>query len=206
MSYPTARTLADSCRRARGRGRKEEMADELPPLTQIRVLTVTVSDTRKRETDDAGKALDRELVSAGFQVARHVIVKDEPDFIRDLVRLTATANEAEAIVLAGGTGITPRDNTFEALEGIFEKRIDGFGEAFRRISFDEIGPHSMLSRATAGVYNECVIFSLPGSTKAVMLGVRRLIIPVLRHAVDLATGRSTHTLVDASTLPPGTTR
>jgi molybdenum cofactor biosynthesis protein B len=182
------------------------MAGEVSPVSKIRILTVTVSDTRKRETDDAGKALDRELSSAGFEIVRHVIVKDEPEFIRDLVRLTATANEAEAVILVGGTGITPRDNTFEALEGIFEKRIDGFGEAFRRISFDEIGPHSILSRATAGVYNECVIFSLPGSTKAVLLGVRRLIVPVLRHAIDLATGRSTHTLVDAATLPPGSMR
>jgi molybdenum cofactor biosynthesis protein B len=175
-------------------------------LSPLRVLTVTVSDTRKRETDDAGKALDRELTSGGFQVVRHVIVKDEPEFIRTLVRLTATANEAEAIVLSGGTGITPRDNTFEALEAIFDKRIDGFGEAFRRISFDEIGPHSLLSRATAGVVNECLVFSLPGSTKAVILGVTRLINPVLRHAVDLACGRSTHTLIDASSLPPGSPR
>ena len=172
------------------------------PLPAIRVLTVTVSDSRKLETDDSGKTLDRELVAAGFVIVRHVIVKDEPAFIRDLVRLAATGNEADAIVLTGGTGITPRDNTFEALEAVFEKKIDGFGEAFRRISFDEIGPHSILSRATAGVFNECVVFSLPGSTKAVLLGVRRLIVPILRHAVDLANGRSTHTLMDISALPP----
>jgi molybdenum cofactor biosynthesis protein B len=177
------------------------MAADVPP-PPLRVLTVTVSDTRKRENDEAGKALDRELTAGGFQVVRHVIVRDEPDFIRDLVRMTATANEAEAIVLAGGTGITPRDNTFEALEGIFDRRIDGFGEAFRRISFDEIGPHAILSRATAGVVNECIVFSLPGSTKSVILGVTRLIVPVLRHAVDLAAGRATHTLVPTPTVPP----
>ena len=176
------------------------------PATPLRVLTVTVSDTRKRETDDAGKALDRGLTAGGFQVVRHVIVRDEPTFIRDLVRLTATANEAEAIVLSGGTGITPRDNTFEALEAIFEKRIDGFGEAFRRISFDEFGPHAILSRATAGVVNECVVFSLPGSTKAVTLGVTRLIVPILRHAVNLASGRSTHTLVETAPQPPESRR
>jgi molybdenum cofactor biosynthesis protein B len=172
----------------------------------LRVLTVTVSDTRKRETDDAGKALDRGLTAGGFQVVRHVIVRDEPTFIRDLVRSAATANEAEAIILSGGTGITPRDNTFEALEAIFEKRIDGFGEAFRRISFDEFGPHAILSRATAGVVNECVVFSLPGSTKAVTLGVTRLIVPILRHAVDLASGRSTHTLVETVTRTPESPR
>src|SRR5580698_4677112 len=147
------------------------------PLPPIRVLTVTVSDSRKRETDDSGKALDRELTAAGFQVIRHVIVKDEPDYIRDLVRLAATGNEADAIVLTGGTGITPRDNTYEALESVFDKKIEGFGEAFRRISFDEIGPHSILSRATAGVFNECVVFSLPGSTKAVSLRLPRPIAP-----------------------------
>jgi molybdopterin adenylyltransferase len=177
------------------------MADPVAP-SPVRVLTVTVSDSRKRETDESGKALDRELTAAGYTVIRHVIVKDEPEFIRDLVRLTANGNEADAIVLTGGTGITPRDNTYEALEEVFEKRIEGFGEAFRRISFDEIGPHAILSRATAGVYNECVVFSLPGSTRAVVLGVKKIIAPVLRHAVDLASGRSTHTLVDQASLPP----
>jgi|HubBroStandDraft_1064217.scaffolds.fasta_scaffold624364_1 molybdenum cofactor biosynthesis protein B len=175
------------------------MADAAPS-SKLRILTVTVSDTRKRETDESGKALDRELVSGGFQILRHVIVKDEPDFIRDLVLLTANGNEADAIVFTGGTGITPRDNTFEALEAVFQKKIVGFGEAFRRISYDEIGPHSILSRATAGVYNECVVFALPGSTNAVLIGVK-LIIPVLRHAVDLASGRSTHTLMPAASLP-----
>lgn len=161
---------------------------------------MTVSDSRKRETDESGKALDGELAAAGFQVVRHIIVKDEPGFLRDLVRITSNENEADAIVLTGGTGITPRDSTYEALESVFDKRIVGFGEVFRRVSFDEIGPHAMLSRATAGVFNECVIFALPGSTKAVLLGVK-LIIPILRHAVDLACGRSTHTLIDAASLP-----
>jgi molybdenum cofactor biosynthesis protein B len=177
------------------------MSDDQAPLPPIRVLTVTVSDSRKRETDESGKALDRELSDAGFTIVRHVIVKDEPGFISDLVRLTANSNEADAIILTGGTGITPRDSTFEALEKVFEKRIVGFGEAFRRASFDEIGPYAILSRATAGVFNECVVFSLPGSTKAVRLGVK-LIIPMLRHAVDLASGRSTHTFVEAANLPP----
>jgi molybdopterin adenylyltransferase len=172
-------------------------------LPTIRVLTVTVSDSRKRETDESGKTLDQELSAAGFNIVRHVIVKDEPGFLRDLIRMTANSNEADAIVLTGGTGITPRDSTYEALEGVFEKHILGFGEAFRRVSFDEIGPHAMLSRATAGVFNECVVFSLPGSTRAVRIGVK-LIVPILRHAVDLACGRSTHTLVDFASLPPPT--
>jgi molybdenum cofactor biosynthesis protein B len=159
----------------------------------IRIVTVTVSDSRKRVADEAGKAIDDELRGAGFKVVRHVILRDEPEFIREFVRRVSNENEAEAIVLSGGTGINPRDQTFEALESIFEKRIDGFGEAFRRLSFDQIGPHAILSRATAGVFNECVIFSLPGSKSGALLGVQQLIIPTLQHAVDLAVGRETHT-------------
>jgi molybdenum cofactor biosynthesis protein B len=161
--------------------------------SSLRVITVTVSDKRKRIVDEAGKAVDDELSNAGFKVIRHTILKDEPEFIRTFVNGIANGNEAEAIVLSGGTGITPRDQTFEALEGIFEKRIDGFGEAFRRLSYDEIGPHAILSRATAGVVNQCIVFSLPGSTRGSILGIQKLIIPTLEHAVDLATGRETHT-------------
>jgi molybdenum cofactor biosynthesis protein B len=168
------------------------MADETK-RKNLRVITVTVSDKRKRVADEAGKAVDDELTSAGFRVVRHTVLKDEPDFIRSFVSNVANGNEAEAIVLTGGTGINPRDQTFEALEGIFEKRIDGFGEAFRRMSFDEIGPMAILSRATAGVVNQCVVYSLPGSTRGATLGVKRLIIPTLEHSVDLAIGRETHT-------------
>jgi molybdenum cofactor biosynthesis protein B len=165
--------------------------------TPLRILTVTVSDSRKRATDEAGKRLDDALRGAGFLVVRHVIVRDEPDFIRELVRAASNDNEADAVVLTGGTGITPRDQTFEALESVFEKRIDGFGEVFRRMSFEELGPHAILSRATAGVVNQCVVYSLPGSTKAVELGVNKLIIPTIEHAVELATGRATHTMSKA---------
>jgi molybdenum cofactor biosynthesis protein B len=168
------------------------MADDTPKAP-LRVITVTISDSKKRANDEAGKALDEELRGAGFQVARHVILRDEPEFIREFVRGVANDNEAEAIVMTGGTGLNPRDQTFEALESILEKRIEGFGEAFRRLSFDDIGPNGILSRATAGVYNQCVVYSLPGSKRGVLLGVRELIIPTLRHTVDLAVGRETHT-------------
>jgi molybdenum cofactor biosynthesis protein B len=168
------------------------MADE-SKRGNLRVITVTVSDKRKRVQDEAGKAVDDELRNAGFKVVRHTILKDEPEFIRAFVANVANGNESEAVVLTGGTGINPRDQTFEALEGIFEKRIDGFGEAFRRLSFDEIGPMAILSRATAGVINRCIVYSLPGSTRGATLGVKRLVIPTLEHAVDLAIGRETHT-------------
>jgi molybdenum cofactor biosynthesis protein B len=161
-------------------------------VKRIRVLTATVSDTRTRANDESGKLLTELLREAGYEIVRHVIVKDETPFIQELARAVADDNEADAIVLTGGTGIAKRDCTHEALEAILEKRLDGFGEAFRRLSWDEIGPRAILSRAIAGVVNRCVVFSLPGSTAAVRLGVTKLISPVLAHAVDLAQGRTKH--------------
>ena len=159
----------------------------------VRVITVTVSDKRKRVHDEAGKALDTELSTAGFRVIRHNVLSEEPDYISAFVSGVANGNEAEAIVMTGGTGINPRDQTFEALEGIFEKRFDGFGEAYRRLSFDAIGPHAILARPTAGVVNRCIVYSLPGSKRGALLGLQKLVIPTLEHSVDLAIGHKTHT-------------
>lgn len=161
--------------------------------SDIRVLTVTVSDLRKRSADETGKRLDAELSAVGFRIVRHAVVADEPTFIRELVRSTATGNDADAIVLTGGTGINPRDHTYEALEDLYQKRIDGFGEAFRRLAFEAMGPRAMFFRASAGIVDSCPVFSLPGNVQAVLLGVRQLIAPTLLHAVDMAMGRETHT-------------
>ena len=160
---------------------------------RVRVLTVTVSDLRKRHADEAGKRLDAELTLGGLPVVRPAVLADEIPFIRELVRSAATNNEADAIVLTGGTGINPRDQTQEALEGIYEKRIAGFGEAFRRLAFDALGPRAMFFGASAGIYNQCPIFSLPGNAQAIVLAARQLLVPVLVSAVEMATGRETHT-------------
>lgn len=156
----------------------------------IRIITVTVSDTRTAADDSAGRALAEEL--SAFTVVRHAIVPDEPEKIVAVVRGVMESDEADAIVLTGGTGIAPRDRTYEALEAIFDKRLDGFGEAFRRLSWDEIGPRAILSRATAGTVGTRIVFSLPGSEKAARLGTRELVAPVLAHAVDLLHGRTGH--------------
>ena len=159
----------------------------------MRILTVTVSDTRKRFADEVGKRLDAELTGAGFTVVRHATVADEPDHIRELVRSTATGNAADAIVLSGGTGINPRDQTFEALHSLYDKPIEGFGEALRRLAFDAMGPRAIYFRASAGVFDQVPIFSIPGNAQAMLLALRQLILPTLASAVEMATGRETYT-------------
>jgi molybdenum cofactor biosynthesis protein B len=157
-----------------------------------RVVTVTVSDTRTASDDASGRALAEEL--AAFELVRHVIVPDDAAQIAELVRGIARADapEAEAVVLSGGTGITARDVTIEALAPLFDKTLEGFGEAFRRLSWDEVGPRAMLSRAMAGTVGRCLVVALPGSEKGARLGAKALVAPMLGHAVDLLAGRSAH--------------
>jgi molybdenum cofactor biosynthesis protein B len=159
---------------------------------KIRVATVTLSDTRTLEDDEGGRLLGELLAAGGFEVVGHAIVREEAHAMRAHVQALARDEGAQAIVLTGGTGIAPRDRTIEAIAPLLEKTLDGFGEAFRRLSWDEVGPNAMLSRAIAGTLNGRVIFALPGSPKAVRLAVERLITPVLAHAVALASGRGGH--------------
>lgn len=155
---------------------------------RARVVTVTVSDTRTEADDGAGRALREEL--AGFELVRHVIVPDDGERIRAVVR--EAMGEADAVVLSGGTGIAPRDGTIEAIAPMFDKTLDGFGEAFRRLSWDEIGARSVLSRAAAGTVGRCLVVALPGSTNAARLGARALVAPILDHARDLLHGKTAH--------------
>lgn len=158
--------------------------------SSVRVITVTVSDTRTEADDASGKALAEEL--AGFMRVRHAIVPDAPEALRALVAAVGGSAEADALVFTGGTGLAPRDVTIEALRPLFDKELDGFGEAFRRLSWDEVGPRAVLSRATAGVIGKIVVFLLPGSARAARLGARELVAPILPHAVDLVNGRTHH--------------
>jgi len=158
----------------------------------IRIATLTLSDTRTSADDEGGALLGRLLVAAGFELASHAIVREEPDALRAALEALCQEGSIDAVVLTGGTGIAPRDRTIEALVPMFDKTLDGFGEAFRRLSWDEIGPRAILSRATAGVIRGVVVIALPGSPKAVRLGVEGLIAPTLEHAVTLASGRGGH--------------
>ncbi len=154
-----------------------------PPL---RIVTLTVSDTRTPETDDGGRMLRACLEKVGLSVVTHDIVRDDVVSIRAAV--LGAARSSEVIVTTGGTGLGPRDVTVAALEGLFVKRIDGFGEQFRRLSWDQVGPRAILSNATAGLVGTTCVFALPGSPKAIPLAIERLLAPILRHAVTIARG------------------
>jgi molybdenum cofactor synthesis domain-containing protein len=155
----------------------------------VRVVTLTISDSRSAADDTSGALLRDLLTGAGFALVRHAIVPDEPGIVREQIVAAIDGGEADAVVTSGGTGLSPRDQTYEAVSELLERSLDGFGEAFRRLSFDEIGPRAILSRALAGSYHGGVVMALPGSPAAVRLGVERLVIPTLRHASALARGR-----------------
>jgi len=152
----------------------------------VRCFVVTVSDTRTETTDTGGRAIAELLTAAGHRVIGRAIVKDEPAVVRELVHHHTAAGDAQAVITTGGTGISSRDNTYEAVSSLFEKRLDGFGELFRMLSYEQIGPAAMLSRATAGLANRCIIAVLPGSEAAVRLAMEKLLLPELGHLVEQA--------------------
>jgi molybdopterin adenylyltransferase len=147
----------------------------------VRCVVITISDTRHEGNDTSGDAIVELLTGAGHQIASRHIVRDEPTLVREAVQSAEGA--ADAVITTGGTGIAARDTTFEAIQALIGKRIDGFGELFRALSFQEIGAAAMLSRAAAGAMGRVAIFSLPGSENAVRLAMTRLILPELGHVV-----------------------
>jgi molybdenum cofactor biosynthesis protein B len=149
----------------------------------VRVFVLTVSDTRTEATDTSGQAARELCAAAGHEVAGYRILRDEPAEVRALVQELCARGAVDAILVNGGTGLSRRDSTYEALVGLLDKRLDGFGELFRALSFREIGPAAMLSRATAGVCGGVVVFATPGSTPAVRLALEQLILPELGHVV-----------------------
>ena len=147
----------------------------------VRCFVLTISDTRTPDTDASGDAIVETLTAAGHEVTGRDIVRDDPAAVRAVVGARAIATEA--IITTGGTGITARDSTFEAIASLLEKKLDGFGELFRMLSYEEIGPAAMLSRACAGTVGRCAVFSLPGSEHAVRLAMTKLIVPEIGHVV-----------------------
>jgi molybdopterin adenylyltransferase len=151
----------------------------------INCAAITVSDTRTPSTDSSGELIKQLLLAAGHKICRYQIIPDEPSQIRaQLDADIASTTPIQAIIFNGGTGISPRDRTYEAISSALTKTLPGFGEIFRLLSYQEIGSRAISSRAIAGTYQNLLVFSLPGSRGAVQLGMEKLIIPELVHLVN----------------------
>jgi molybdenum cofactor biosynthesis protein B len=148
----------------------------------VRCFVITASDSRPEAEDESGRIIREALAGAGHVLAGYRLVKDEPDQILAAIA-AADAAGAQAVIVDGGTGISRRDRTYDAVSRILEKRLDGFGELFRVLSFQEIGSAAMLSRAVAGTRGAMLVFSIPGSAAAARLAMEKLILPELGHAV-----------------------
>lgn len=149
----------------------------------VRCSVLTVSDSRTAADDKSGDLIQELLEAGGHEVAERSIVPDEPARVKPLVLAAIARPDVDAVLLTGGTGIAPRDSTVEAVEPLLERRLDGFGELFRALSYQEIGAAAMLSRALAGTSGRTAIFLMPGSSGAVRLAVERLILPELAHLI-----------------------
>ncbi len=156
-----------------------------PNTQQVSVTcaVITISDTRSSDTDKSGQLIKELLLGDDHNVGLYQIIKDEPAEIQAQMAAFAKYPRIQAVIFNGGTGIAPRDTTYDVLEKLLGKTIPGFGELFRFLSYQEIGSRAMASRAVAGVYQNKIIFSLPGSSNAVRLGMEKLILPELVHLV-----------------------
>lgn len=160
----------------------EEHRKEAPK--SVNCMIITVSDTRTEETDKSGQLMKQLLENGGYNVVDYHIVKDEYTEIQKLIRKASESSDIEAVLLNGGTGITFRDTTYEAVSAMLDKEMPGFGEIFRYLSYvEDIGPAAILSRAIAGVRGATAVFSMPGSSGAVKLAMNKLIVPELAHVM-----------------------
>jgi molybdenum cofactor biosynthesis protein B len=152
----------------------------------VRCFILTVSDSRVDATDTSGRAIADLLIAAGHHVAGRTIVRDDAAAVRDAIERQLASLDVDVVISTGGTGITSRDTTFEAIDRLLEKRLDGFGELFRMLSYEQIGAAAMMSRATAGLAAGHIVIALPGSEAAVRLAMEKLIVPELGHLVQQA--------------------
>lgn len=149
----------------------------------IGCMVITCSDTRASDTDTSGQLIQKLLKEQGHTVVAYHLVKDEPAKIKAKIKAATTNKKVQAIIINGGTGISRRDSTFEAVDAMLEKRLVGFGEIFRYLTYQDIGSPAIMSRATAGIIKGRVLFSTPGSENAVRLAMEKLILPELGHLV-----------------------
>lgn len=158
---------------------KEEAARH---VHQLSAGVITVSDTRTEATDESGKLIRELIEAAGHRVERYRIVPDEQEQIRQCAEEFAGA--VDFVVVTGGTGMSPRDVTIEACRPLFTRELEGFGDLFRLLSFEEVGSAAIMSRATAGSVGRSMLFCLPGSRGAVRLATERLILPEIKHLIN----------------------
>jgi molybdenum cofactor biosynthesis protein B len=149
----------------------------------VRCHVITVSDTRTEETDTGGRAIVESLQAGGHVVTGRTIVKDDADQIRSAIERLLAMPDVQVVVTTGGTGISSRDSTYEVVSAMLHKRLDGFGELFRMLSYQQIGAAAILSRACAGLVAGRIVVSLPGSEAAVRLALEKLLVPELGHLV-----------------------
>lgn len=156
-----------------------------PNFSSIRCKIITVSDTRTKDNDKSGNLMKELLLKENHKVVEHIIIKDEKEEIKTEVLSGVYAEEIDAVLINGGTGISKRDVTIESIKPILTKELPGFGEIFRHLSYTEdIGSSAILSRALAGTIEDTVVFSTPGSTGAVRLAMEKLILPELTHIIS----------------------
>jgi molybdenum cofactor biosynthesis protein B len=166
-----------------------DIAHKAQAPASVRCFVLTVSDTRTDKTDTGGRAIVDLLTAAGHLVVGRAIVKDDPGIVRDMVErqlATPAGSGPQVIITTGGTGITSRDSTFEAVDALLDKRLDGFGELFRMLSYEQVGAAAMMSRAIAGLAAGRIVVSLPGSEAAVRLAMQKLLLPEIGHLVQQA--------------------
>ncbi len=149
----------------------------------IRVAALTISDTRTPEDDTGGDTIQELLEDAGHEIVERTIVRDDVAQIQTTLVDLLGRNDVDAVITTGGTGISARDTTYEVVEQMLDKKLDGFGEIFRVLSYEEIGAAAMLSRATAGAVGDKFLACLPGSRNAVRLAVEKLLVPEMAHVV-----------------------
>ncbi len=147
----------------------------------VTVAIVTVSDTRTPETDQNRQYIEKRMSELNHRVAAYRLIKDEPDQVAAVIEELTTMPEVQIVLFNGGTGISPRDTTYDVVSKYLEKTLPGFGELFRMLSFQEVGAAAMFSRATAGMYHGTLVFSMPGSPNAVQVALEKLIIPEINH-------------------------
>ena len=160
-----------------GTGAHREYAGHDP----VTVAIVTVSDSRTPETDTNRHYIEKRMAELGHKVVAYRLIKDEPDQVQAALEELVALPEVRIVLFNGGTGISPRDTTFDVISRMLEKPLPGFGEIFRMLSYSEVGAAAMLSRATAGVYKKTLVFSMPGSPNAVQVALEKLILPEINH-------------------------